>query len=54
MTQTLASVRIAALRHAGGGFAAATLGGIRLGLTADAAIVVAAAVLIAAFLRRIS
>ena len=54
LLSALASVRIAALRHTGGGFAAATLGGIRLGLAADAAIVVAAAVLIAAFLRRIS
>jgi MFS family permease len=52
LLSALASARISALRHAGAGFAAATLSGVRLGLAADAAIVVAAAVLVALFLRR--
>lgn len=54
LLSALASARIAALRHAGGGFATATLGGVRLGLAADATIVVAAAATLAVFLRRIS
>jgi MFS family permease len=54
LLSALASARISALRHAGGGFAAATLGGVRLGLAADAAIVVVAAAALAVFLRRIS
>ncbi|MBO0776629.1 MAG: hypothetical protein J2P34_09955 [Actinobacteria bacterium] len=52
LLSALASTRISALRHAGSGFAAATLNGVRFGLAADAAIVVAAAVLIGVFLRR--
>lgn len=54
LLSALASARISALRHAGGDFAAATLGGVRLGLAADAVIVVAAAAALAVFLRRIS
>lgn len=52
LLSALASARISALRASGHGFAAATLGGVRLGLAADAAIALAAALLVAAFLRR--
>jgi MFS family permease len=54
LLSAVASARIAALRGAGHGFAAATLGGVRLGLAVDAAIVLAVALLIAVNLRRSS
>jgi MFS family permease len=52
LVSALAAARISALRNGGAGFAAATLGGIRAGLAMDAAIVLAAALLLAVLLRR--
>ncbi|WP_079193999.1 MFS transporter [Streptomyces sp. CB02923] len=52
LLSALASGRIAALREDGAGFADATLGGIRLGLGADAAVVAVIAVLAAVGLSR--
>ncbi|MEU4212627.1 MFS transporter [Streptomyces sp. NPDC026206] len=52
LLSALASADIAARREGGAGFAAATLGGIKLGLGVDAAIVAVVAVLVAVGLRR--
>lgn len=52
IVSALAAAHTATLRAAGQGFATATLGGVRLGLAADAGILLAVAVLIAVFLRR--
>ncbi|MFD7661474.1 MFS transporter [Streptomyces sp. NPDC059788] len=52
LLSALASGRIASLREGGAGFADATLGGIRLGLGADALVVAAVAVLSAVGLAR--
>ncbi len=52
LLSALSSARIASLRDGGSDFASATLGGIRLGLGADAAIVAVVALLVAFGLRR--
>ncbi|MEU7135314.1 MFS transporter [Streptomyces sp. NPDC046261] len=52
LLSALASAHIAARREAGADFASATLGGIKLGLGVDAAVVAAVAVLVAVGLRR--
>ncbi|WP_116211723.1 MFS transporter [Streptomyces olivoreticuli] len=52
LLSALSSARIASLRDGGSGFASATLGGIRLGLGADALLVGVVAVLVAVGLRR--
>jgi hypothetical protein len=51
LLSALAATRIDALRSAGHSFAAATLGGVRLGLAADAAVVAATALLVGLGLR---
>ncbi|MEU3755301.1 MFS transporter [Streptomyces olivoreticuli] len=52
LLSALSSARIASLRDGGSDFASATLGGIRLGLGADAAIVAVVALVVAFGLRR--
>ncbi|UNO44175.1 MFS transporter [Streptomyces sp. MST-110588] len=52
LLSAVASARIAALRESGTGFADATLGGIKLGLGLDAALVAVVALLVAVGLRR--
>ncbi|GAA0383618.1 MFS transporter [Streptomyces luteireticuli] len=52
LLSAVASARTAALSSDGAGFGAATLGGIKLGLGVDAAVVAAVAVLVAVGLRR--
>ncbi|MEV6672724.1 MFS transporter [Streptomyces sp. NPDC051162] len=52
LLSALSSARIASLRDGGASFASSTLGGIRLGLGADAVAVAVAAILVAVGLRR--
>ncbi len=51
LLSAVATAHVAALRTAGSGFAEATLGGIKLGLGLDAALVAVVAVLVTAGLR---
>ncbi|MFI1968069.1 MFS transporter [Streptomyces cinnamoneus] len=54
LLSAVSSARVAALGDGGEGFASATLGGIKLALGLDAAVVAAVAVLVAAGLRRVA